>query len=181
MIDIKLIEECRGGNFENFGKVVEAASPFAYSVAFRMLGDEATAKDVVQETMVTVWKKLGKINSAAVFKTWLYRIVINKCYDYLRSRNRNMEYSINEKGWELLSDTVSHWPSSELENNEIATIISVLTDKLGRRQKAVFVLSDLEEMTADEISVITRMSKLAIKANLYYARKNMSAMLDKYL
>lgn len=52
MIDLKLIEECRSGNLGNFRKLVELTSPFAFSVAFRMLGDEEQAKDVVQETMV---------------------------------------------------------------------------------------------------------------------------------
>jgi RNA polymerase sigma-70 factor, ECF subfamily len=181
LIDIKIIEECRGGNLNNFRKIVEAASPFAFSVAFRMLGDEDQAKDVVQETMVTVWQKLGKISSAGVFKTWLYRIVVNKCYDHLRTRKRNPEYSVDEKAWELLSGTISSWPSSELENSETALIISILTNKLSPKQKAVFVLSELEEMTSDEISEITGMSKLTIKANLYYARKNISEMLEKYL
>ena len=181
MIDIKLIEECRSGNFNNFRKLVEVTSPFAFSVAFRMLGDGDQAKDVVQEAMVTVWQQIRKIRSASVYKSWVYRIVINKCYDNLRKRKRNMEYSANEHTWALLSDTVSHWPSSELENKENAMIISVLTNKLSPKQKAVFVLSELEEMTSDEISGITGMSKLAIKANLYYARKSISEMLEKYL
>jgi len=181
LIDIKLIEECRGGNFNNFRKLVEVTSPFAYSVAFRMLGDDDQAKDVVQETMVTIWQKLAKIRSASVYKTWVYRIVINKCYDNLRARKRNMEYSANDKTWAILSDNLSQWPSTELENTETAMIIAALTDRLSLKQKAVFVLSELEEMTSDEISGITGMSKLAIKANLYYARKSISGMLEKYL
>lgn len=181
MIDIKLIEECKGGNLSNFGKIVNAASPFAYSVAFRMLGDDEESKDVVQESMVTVWQKLEMIKSPAAFKTWLYRIVINKCYDVLRLRKRNIEDSQDEKTWSRLSDTVSNRPSSELENKEMAMIISALTTRLSPKQKAVFVLSDLEEMTSDEISGITGMSKLAIKANLYYARKSISEMIEKYL
>jgi len=71
LIDIKLIEECRGGNLNNFRKLVELTSPFAFSVAFRMLGDEDQAKDIVQETMVTIWQKLKKIKSAEVYKTSL--------------------------------------------------------------------------------------------------------------
>ena len=120
MIDLKLIEECREGNLENFRKLVESTSPFAFSVAFRMLGDEDQAKDIVQETMVTIWQKLSKIKSAEVYKTWIYRIVINKCYDQLRKRKRNPEFSADEKTWKLISDRVSEGPSAELENNEIA-------------------------------------------------------------
>jgi len=55
-------------------KLIEVTSPFAYSVAFRMLGDEDQAKDVVQETMITIWQKLKKIKSPEVYKTWVYRI-----------------------------------------------------------------------------------------------------------
>lgn len=181
MIDLRIIEESRGGNLNNFRKLVEATSPFVYSVAFRMLGDEDQAKDALQETMVTVWQQLGKLRSASTYKTWVYRIVINKCYDYLRNRKRNMEYSANGKTWELLSETVSQWPSSELEIRETAKIISILTNRLSPKQKAVFVLSELEDMTSDEISAITGMSKLAIKANLYYARKSISVMIEKYI
>lgn len=181
MIDIRLIEECRGGNLNNFRKLVEETTPFVYSVAYRMLGDADQAKDAVQETMVTVWQQLGKLRAAGTYKTWVYRIVINKCYDHLRNRKRNMEHSANERTWELLSETISQWPSSELEHIETAKIITILTNRLSPKQKAVFVLSELEDMTSDEISAITGMSKLAIKANLYYARKSISVMIEKYI
>jgi RNA polymerase sigma-70 factor (ECF subfamily) len=92
LIDLKLIEECRGGNFSNFRKLVELTSPVAFSVAFRMLGDEDKAKDIVQDTMVTIWQKLKKIKSPEVYKTWMYRIVVNKCYDELRKRKRTPEF-----------------------------------------------------------------------------------------
>lgn len=181
MIDLKLIEECRGGNLENFRKLIESTSPFAFSVAFRMLGDEEQAKDIVQETMVTIWQKLNKIKSAEVYKTWIYRIVINKCYDQLRKRKRNPEFSADEKTWKLISDRISEEPSTALENSEMAQIINRLTDRLSPKQKAVFVLSEIEQMSHDEISTITGMSKAGIKANLHHARKSISVMIEKYL
>ena len=102
MIDIQLIEECRGGNFNNFRKLIELTSPFAYSVAFRILGNEDQAKDVAQETMITIWQKLKKIKSAEVYKTWIYRIVVNKCYDHMRKRKRNPEFVTDDHTWELM-------------------------------------------------------------------------------
>jgi RNA polymerase sigma-70 factor (ECF subfamily) len=68
-----------------------------------------------------------------------------------------------------------------MENLEIAGIINLLTDRLSPKQKAVFVLSDLEDMTAEEISGITGMSRTTIKANLHYARKSISQMVEKYI
>jgi RNA polymerase sigma-70 factor (ECF subfamily) len=181
LIDIKLIEECRGGNLNNFRKLVELTSPFAFSVAFRMLGDEDQAKDIVQETMVTIWQKLKKIRSAEVYKTWIYRIVMNKCYDQLRRRKRNPEFMADENTWKLLSDRISQNPSAELENSETARIINLLSERLSPKQKAIFVLSDIEQMSHDEISEITGMSKSGIKSNLHHARKNISEMIEKYL
>jgi RNA polymerase sigma-70 factor (ECF subfamily) len=181
LIDKNLIEECRGGNLKNFRKLIGLTTPFAFSVAFRMLGDEEQAKDIVQETMITIWKKLNKIKSPEGFKKWMYRIVVNKCFDYLRQKKRNPEFTADEPTWTLISNSISEEPSSVLENRETALIIGLLMTRLSPKQKAVFVLSDLEDMSNDEISEITGMSKSGIKANLYYARKNISEMVEKYL
>jgi RNA polymerase sigma-70 factor (ECF subfamily) len=181
LIDIKLIEDCRGGNFNNFRKLVELSTPIAYSVAFRMLGNEDEAKDVVQETMVTIWQKLKKIKTAEVYKTWMYRIVVNKCYDEMRKRKRNPEFVTDEQTWGLISNRISEGPSASLENNETSKIIRILTEKLSSKQKAVFILSELEGMSNDEISGITGISKSAVKANLYHARKTISLRVEKYL
>lgn len=181
MIDIRLIEECLGGNLNNFRKLIESTTPFAYSVAFRMLGDEDQAKDVVQETMITIWQKLKKIRSAEVYKTWIYKIVLNKCYDHLRKRKRNPEIIADEATWAFISNSISERPSSELDDIDTARIIVLLTDKLSPKQKAVFVLSEIEQLSNDQISEITGMSKTGIKANLYYAKKSISLMIEKYL
>lgn len=146
-----------------------------------MLGDEDQAKDVVQETMVTVWQKLNRIRSAGDYRSWVYRIVINKCYDQLRKKKRRPEFIADELTWSIISNRISVGPSADLENSETASAIRVLTEKLSPKQKAVFVLSELEEMTGDEISEITGMSKTLIKANLHHARKKISEMIEKYL
>jgi len=181
MIDLVTIEECRKGNLQNFRKLVEMTSPFAFSVAFRMLGDEDQAKDVVQDTMITIWKKLGEMRSSEGFKAWLCRIVVNKCYDRMRKRKKLPEFRANASAWAFISNHISEEQPAALENNETARIINLLTGRLSPRQKAVFVLCDLEEMTQEEAAEITGMSRMNIKANLHYARKKMGNMIKKYL
>lgn len=181
MIDPQLIEECRNGNLQSFRKLIEASSPYAFSVALRMIGDEELAKDIVQETMITVWLKMKKIKSPGSFKTWMYRIVMNKCYDHFRKMKKQVEETTGEKTWALVSNQISENPDCRFENNEIAQLIKLLTVRLSPVQKAVFVLSDLEEMTAEEIEEITGMSRRNIKANLHYARKRIGEMIEKYL
>jgi RNA polymerase sigma-70 factor (ECF subfamily) len=181
LIDYEIIEECRRGDLGNFRKLVEETAPFAFSVAFRMLGNEALAEDVVQETMVTLWQKIERIRSADRFKKWLYKIVLNKCYDELRRKKRAQEYRPSDPEWAVIANHLSHEPVTEMENQETAALINLLTDSLSPRQKAVFILCDLEEMTPDEASEITGMGKANIKANLHYARKRINEMIIKYL
>ncbi len=181
MIDKLIFEESKKGNLQSFKKLVHISSPFAFSVAFRMLGNESQASDIVQETMVSVWKNIQKVSSSESYKSWLYRIVINKCLDQLRKRKRNPEFTADDSTWALISNRISVNPSAELENKEIAQTISILTESLSLKQKTVFILSDLEELSNDEIAEITSMSKTNVKANLWYARKKMSEMLENYM
>jgi RNA polymerase sigma-70 factor, ECF subfamily len=181
IIEKEVIEKCRTGSLHDFKKLVEVISPFTFAVAFRILADEEEAKDIVQETMITIWKKIDKINSAESFKTWMYRIVVNKCYDQLRRRKRKPESVIDEKAWNIVSNKIAQDPCSGFENREIAQLISLLTEKLSPKQKAVFVLSDIEEMSGEEISLITGLSRTNVKANLHYARKRIAEMIEKHI
>lgn len=181
MIDQSIIEECRDGNLARFRELVRVTSPFVYSVAFRMLGEEENSRDVVQDTMITIWQKINEIKSAGAYKTWVYRIVMNRCYDKLRKQKNNPEIREDEKSWALLENTISAGDDSRLENDEISVIIGLLTSRLSPKQKSVFILSDIEELSGDEISEITGMSKTSVKTNLYYARQNISGLLQKYL
>jgi RNA polymerase sigma-70 factor (ECF subfamily) len=181
LIEKELIEQCRKGDLQNFRKVVEKTSPFVFSVAFRMLGDEDSASDIVQDTMVTIWEKIVKIKTAESFKIWVYRITMNKCYDLMRKRKQKPEYRFDDQTWELISNHISEPMVSDLENKENAMIINLLTDKLSPRQKSVFILSEIEQMSNEEIAEITGMYRSSVKANLYYARKNIKEMIRKYL
>jgi RNA polymerase sigma-70 factor, ECF subfamily len=177
----EIIEQCRRGNLQDFRKLVEEASPFAFSVAFRMIGDEALADDIVQETMITIWKTIGKIKSPESFKTWMYRIVVNKCYDEMRRKKNHPEFIADDNVWKNIAERISENPVSDMENIEMAGMIAALTEKLSPKQKAVFVLADLEEMSNEEISAVTGMSRLNVKANLHYARKSIGEMIKKHL
>ncbi|MCX6259777.1 MAG: RNA polymerase sigma factor [Bacteroidia bacterium] len=181
MIEKELIEECRNGDLHNFRKVVEKTTPMIFSVAFRILGDEDAARDIVQDTMVIIWQKLSRIKTVESYKTWAYRIAVNKCYDQLRKQKRQKENRYDDQTWAIISNHISEEGITELENKENAQIINLLTNKLSQKQKAVFILSELEEMPAGEIAKITGMNRSAVKANLYYARKNIESLLQKYL
>lgn len=181
MIETRLIEECRNGNISSFRKVVEITSPFIFSVAFRMLGNEDLSQDIVQETMITVWRKIHNIKSPESYKSWVYRITLNRCYDLMRKAKNSAEIHQDEKGWEIISNHLADSSVSEMENHENALIISLLTNSLSPKQKAVFILSEVEGMANEEVALITGMNKKSVKANLYHARRNIEGMIRKHL
>jgi len=181
LIDEVTIEECRKGNLNGFRKVVDYSSPLVFSMALRMLGDVDDATEITQETMITVWQEFGKLKSPASFRTWLYRIAVNKCYDEFRKRKRNPEKLADEQGWKLLNDRLSENPGIIAENNELATVVVSLTEGLSPKQKVVFVLTDLEELSGEEVSRITGMTRFNVKSNLYYARKKIGEQIKRYM
>jgi RNA polymerase sigma-70 factor (ECF subfamily) len=181
LIDPEIIEECRKGNMANFRMLVDPSSVIIFRLAFRMLGDEEKARDVVQDTLVSVWQKIDTIKSPEVYRTWIYRIAMNKCYDELRRRKKIPEYGADEKTWSLISERIADGSASSFENREIASVINVLTNRLSPKQKAVFILSDIEELSSDEVSAVTGMTKVLVKANLHYARKRIAELLERYI
>ena len=181
LIEREIIEQCRKGDLKNFRKLVDKASPFAYSLAFRMTGDEDESREIAQVSMITIWEKIATLRSYETFNTWLYRIVLNRCYDHLRRKKNNPEFRPDDAMWIEISAKMSHNPGTALENSEIREMLNTLTGRLSPKQKAVFILTDIEEMPADQVSQITGMSRVNIKANLWMARKRMGEMVEKYI
>lgn len=176
-----LIRSCINNEVDAFRTLVDRYYAFTFSLAFRMINDEDEAKDIVQETFITIWKKLKSFNPNKKFDAWLYRIIVNKCYDYIRKQRKLSLLYPDDMNWNLADLIGENDTDEKLSNKEIGKIIRSLTHKLSAKQKLIFVLSDLEAFSHDDISEITGMSKTTIKSNLNHARRNIGMMLEKYL
>jgi len=177
---IAIIEACKNKNQAAFRTLMEHYAEFAYTVAFRIVNDKEEAKDLVQETFITVWDKIRGFHSEKPFSNWLYRIIVNKCYDALRKNKKNMVHP-EQSQWNI-PELLSHDdPETIMDHRELAYLIRSFTRNLSRKQKMVFVLSDLQGLTHDEISEITGMLKTSVKSNLNHARKKIRFMLTKYM
>lgn len=91
MSDVNLILLSQSGDDEAFSQLVRKYSPDAYRTAFMVLRDRYEVEDVVQESFLTCYRKIKSFRMESSFKTWLYRIVVNRCYDRLRKLNRENE------------------------------------------------------------------------------------------
>ena len=173
----RLIKNAVEGDLSAFEAILKNYQYYAYTVSFRVLTNDDDAKDVVQECFVRIWKSLGSYNKKVKFTTWMYKIVINLCYDKLR--RRKME---NERRETIDDGFVSGLdnPEKQLTNKEQAEIIKHVSNGLPEKQRMVFVLRDLEELTTEEVSQIMEISVGSVKANLSIARKTIRTKLVKW-
>lgn len=175
-----LIERSCRSDSAAFRELVEAHQSFVYRVAFRLLCCDYDTEEVTQETFIKVWKNLTDFNTDMRFTTWLYKIAVNLCYDKLKARKRkNYNMVIDTANMAILNYPSTENIEAELANREIASLIEALTEQLTPKQKMVFVLSELEELTPAEITEISGLSAKKIKSNLYCARQNIKEKLQK--
>jgi RNA polymerase sigma-70 factor (ECF subfamily) len=167
-----LINQSVDGDKASFRKLVESHQAYIYTTAFRLLCNDYDAEEIVQETFIRVWKNLYRFNNEMRFSTWLYKIVVNLCYDRIRA----IKSSRNKIHFDMESSVILNQPSfdnieASLINRELAEIIRFLTDELTPKQKLVFTLTELEGLSVEEILTITGLTPQKIKSNLYCARQ----------
>jgi RNA polymerase sigma-70 factor (ECF subfamily) len=160
------------GDTASFRKLVELHQPYAYAAAFRLLCNDYEAEEIVQEAFIRVWKHLKDFKQDMRFGTWLYKIVVNLCYDRIKANKaRNNRVHCDLENSIILNQASSENIENNLINHDLARIISFLTGELTPKQKLVFTLTELEDLSVEEITVITGMSPGKIKSNLYCARQ----------
>ncbi len=179
MENLLLIKACREGDKKAFRELVNKYSDFAFRLAFRILNTEDDARDMVQESFITVWEKLDTYKTEKKFENWLYRIIVNKCYDQLRKRK--ITTTKGSANWQYENYPENNNPERQMENKELGELILALTDKLSKKQKIVFVLSELEGLSQDDIAEATGLTKSSIKSNLHHARKNIKQKIQKHI
>jgi len=177
----EIIRSCINRDEAAFRILVNNYSDFAFRIAFRIMNNEDDSKDLVQESFITVWNKIKDFNPEKNFSNWLYRIIVNKCYDSLRKKKRNPLVYPDADNWNIQGLYSDSNPDTRLDNKEIGEMIRLLTNKLSQKQKIVFVLSELEGVSREDISEITGMTKTAIKSNLFHARRKIGEMIEKHI
>ncbi len=175
-----LIEKCKQDNVQAFRKLVEKYRHFAFAVSFRITADEEDAKDITQEAFIRLWKNLKNYREEIKFTTWFYKIVINLCFDRLRKRKTEKKIFRNYEESETSLERSNLYDVEQKQDNlEIAELIQKISNQLSPKQKAVFVLRDMENLSIHEVSQILNISEGSVKSNLVYARKHIKLRLNK--
>ncbi|MCX6152502.1 MAG: RNA polymerase sigma factor [Ignavibacteriales bacterium] len=180
-ISEEILHRCKSGDTMAFREIVKKYQKYAFILTFKILLNEDDAKDVVQETFIRIWKHISVYNSQIKFTTWIYKIVTNLCYDKLRSDKRKEKIMDNKLEVENLLVAVKDSNELIMENKQLAGIIENLAEELSQKQRMVFILRDLQDLSIKEVSSILDMPKSSVKTNLIFARKNIKEKLEKYL
>ena len=116
-----LIKQSQNGDMISFRDLITINQRFVFTVAFKVLCNEESAREVTQECFIKVWKNISLFNFKNKFTTWLYKITINICYDKLREKRSRNRLFVNYDDSE--SESIFHCEndiSLQIENKELA-------------------------------------------------------------
>ena len=173
----ELIKRCLRDEVDAYRQLVEEHQKYVFSVAFRILHDEEDARDVAQETFIRVWKHLHTYDMQTRFTTWLYTIAVNLAYDLLKMNTRRRRWILRP----VESQHTRGTPDEEMDivNRDLAAKIRELAGGLPPKQRLVFALRDLQDLSVEEVAQVLSMSTGAVKTNLCYARKFIRANMQR--
>jgi RNA polymerase sigma-70 factor, ECF subfamily len=177
-----LVRAAQQGDMAAFEELVARHRDRVYARAYSMMRNEDEALDLSQEAWVKGWQRLKQFQGEASFGTWMTRIVINLCLDQLRRQKRHRAESIeamdeDSGGVERQMPVVTVNPTSGLERAELRKRIDEALGKLSNEHRTVLVLHEFEEMEYKEIAKVMGCSIGTVMSRLFYARRNMAALL----
>ena len=184
MDEQSLIKEAKDGDVNAYNSLVLHYQNTVFNVAYRILGDPASAADASQEAFISAYKALKRFRGGN-FKSWLLRIVTNACYDELRRRKRRQQSSLeeltedNESSQLLISDSTP-LPEQHQGSSELVSAIEDCLKRLPDDQRVTAVLSDVEGYDYNEIANIMSVSLGTIKSRLSRARAKLRECLQGY-
>jgi RNA polymerase sigma-70 factor (ECF subfamily) len=174
-----LIQRAQKGDHDAFAALVSEHQGYVYNLALRVVRDENEALDLTQETFVRAWRALPNFRGQSQFRTWLYRITTNLCYNRLPDLRR----SLNDLG----DDVMGEIPESNLENpaqkfetKEIKTHLHEAIDDLDAHYKLLITLRYQNELSYEEIASTLNLPLGTVKTGLFRAKEKLRLALANY-
>ena len=169
--DHRLAGGCAAGDTSIFEEVYRRFGEKMKSIAWNHLGNASDAEDAVQETFLKVHRAASTYTGEASFSTWMYRILVNTCYDLLRKRQRR----IHE---EPIEDTVER-SAPNVDDAKRMTLRKLLGE-LTEQRRAVFTLFEIEGLSHAEIAEILGISEGNSKWILFATKKELQEKWRSY-
>jgi len=174
--ETKLIHKAQKGSHDAFASLVDEHQRYVYNLAFRLVKDENEALDLTQETFVRAWTALPNFKGQSQFRTWLYRIVTNLCYNRLP----NLRRSLNDLGDDVMEDIPEpHFksPASEFESNETKRHLSEAIQNLDSNYQLLITLRYQNELSYEEIASTLNLPLGTVKTGIFRAKEQLRKLL----
>lgn len=188
-IDSILITEIQVKNdLTAFTRLMNKYKKVIFNFCLRYTGNREDAEDAAQEVFIKLYKNINSFRGDSKFSTWLYRLTVNTCLNYLRWRKtKRAEEMIgihNDDTDEEMSSLEIKDPADDPEkiliNKELGEVIRKSIFKLKKRQKTVLILKDFMGKSYEEISAIMEINIGTVKSTLSRGRLNVANQIKEY-
>ena len=181
----ELVERFQNGEQEVFNELVIRYQGKIYNLVYKYVSNSETAKDLSQEIFIKAFRALPNFKRQSAFYSWLYRIAINLCIDFIRQQKRGRALSFEDLtaggNDEMVFNDVGPLPPDQLETKELGHIIGQAVQQLPPKQQRVFNLRYQDGLQLKEIAAQLDRSEGTIKAHLHHAHKRLQTLLVPYL
>ena len=175
--DHELIEGCRRGESEAFRALFERHKDKVYSIALRYSGDASVAQDIAQETFLKLFTGVRSFRGDSDFSSWLYRLVVNSCFDQKR-RNRRLMPLLDEALAMLQTPQASAF--DEILRAELRGHLRAVVEGLPDEQRMLLVLRYTQALSYDEIARILGASSGTIASRLNRIHRMLERRLSRF-
>jgi RNA polymerase sigma-70 factor, ECF subfamily len=161
----------------DFAKVYDLHFAFVWRLAANSRVPPSHLDDVVQETFLVIHRKLPTFEGRASLRTWIAAVTRNTAKEFLRrKRNRLLGNELDPDS----SASASLSPAEQLEATTAAQLLDRFLDELPDEQRDVFILAEVEQMTATEIASVLEMNPNTVRSRLRAARQGVQASLARH-
>lgn len=176
--EAKFIRRAQNGDGTALEELLLAYEKKVYNIAYRMMGSEADAADMAQESLIKIYRSIKGFKGEASFSSWVYRLTVNTCMDGLRKRKRapiSLEYTM-ESGVPF-EDTATDTPEVHALSIERSEDIQKAINRLSGEHKAVVVMRDITGLTYEEIAESLQISVGTVKSRINRGRQRLKELL----
>ncbi|MFD7612433.1 RNA polymerase sigma factor [Streptomyces sp. NPDC059828] len=159
------------GDDEAFAVLVRRHSVPLLALAHHLLGNTADAEDAVQEAFLSAWRRLPEFRGDAAFRTWMYRIVTNRCLKIMRRRTAAVPLDAVP---EPANGNVASGPERAAESGAATAALARALNKLNPDQRVCWVLRELHGLHYDEIAHVVGASEQTVRGRLFRARRSLT-------
>jgi RNA polymerase sigma factor (sigma-70 family) len=176
--DIAYIKQVLAGKTNAFTYIVDRHKDKAFNLAFRICGNHEEAEEITQDSFLKAYRSLNGFKMKSSFATWLYRIVYNTSVSFVRAKKKGV-LSLEDFPADATDFIGDNSSDVEAEREYQSALIGFALQKINEEGRGLITLYYYEEMSTDEISEVTGISKSNVKVRLFRARQKMLEIIEK--